>query len=91
MHTFILYVGPECARLSAVEHECVSLPTSSCQQSLNTTRVHNEATYETSMAGGVSAVQAHRRINQENFDEAELPVENRVNGLMSSETDVKHV
>ena len=90
MHTF-MYVGPECARLSAVEHECVSLPTSSCQQSLNTTGVRNEIPYESSMADSVSAVQAHRRLNQENFVEAEFPVENRVNGLMNSETDVKHV
>ena len=43
------------------------------------------------MAGGGNAVQAYRRINQENLVEAEFPVENRVNGLLNSETDVKHV
>ena len=82
----VFYSGEECSRLSAVEHELVPLSTSSCQQSLTTTQLRNDVT-----CGSVSRVQVHSRLNQENFDEAELPVENRVNGLMSSETDVKHV
>ena len=80
------YSGEECSRLSAVEHELVPLSTSSCHQSLNTTRVRNDVT-----CGSVSRVQVHSRLNQENFDEAELPVENRVDWLMIGETDVKHV
>ena len=94
MYTIILHVGQDsnCARLSAVEHEFVSLPTSSCQQSLTTTRARNDVTCcETTMTECVGKVQAHRRLNRENFDEAEFPVEKRVNWLLNSETDVKHV